>query len=157
MNRAIVLCVVLAAPIAGGCDKSGSEAQLQANEAQEKANKEIGRANAQANESQLEADKKIAGALADFRKTREDYRQKVQTNLDALDKQIADLDAKARSGTSKAKSDLRAKLPAIHAQRDAFANDFRAIENATAGSFDALKDRLDKEWSDLTAAVDGAT
>jgi hypothetical protein len=156
MNRAILLAVVLAVPVAAGCDKSGSQAQAQANEAQDKANKEIGRANAQANEAQLEADKKAAGAMGDFLKTREDYRHKVQTNLDALDKDIADLDAKARLGSAKAKSNLQAKLTAIHARRDAFDNDFRQIAIATAASFDGLKDRLDKEWSDLRAAVDGA-
>jgi hypothetical protein len=157
MNRAIVLSLILGAvPFAAGCEKSGSDAQSQANEAQDKANKEIGRANAQANEAQRKADEQIAGAQADFVKTREDYRHKVQTDLDSLDKDIAALDAKARTDTAKAKGGLSARLPAIHAQRDSFVNDFRSLESASAMTFDAAKDRLDKEWSSLKAAVDAA-
>jgi chromosome segregation ATPase len=161
MNRAIVAVSLVMALGPLACDKSGADTQAQVNEAQDKANKEIGRANAQANEAQNEADRKIAAALADFQATREDYRHKVQSDLDSLDKDIADLDARVRTGSTKAESDLQAKLqaklPSIHAQRDAFANDFRSIDSASAASFDAFKTRLDKEWSDLKSAVDKAS
>lgn len=159
MKRAIVALTLVAAalPLANACDKSGADVQARANEAQEQANREIGRANAQASEAQEEANRKIAGAQADFVTTREEYRHKVQTDLDALDQDIAALDSRAQTGSAKAKTDLQAKLPSIHAQRDAFLKDFRAIDRASATTFDDFKARLDKEWSDLKSAVDKAS
>ena len=159
MTRSILVCLAIAvAPLAVACDKSGSEAQTQANEAQEKANREIAKAgneaNAKAVEAQSEADKKVAAAQADFAKAREDYRHKVQTDLDALNKTIDELDAKAMKATGKAKADLEARLPVLKAQRDAFVTDFRALQNSTAVTWDSMKARLDKELTDLKASAD---
>ena len=149
-------CVSVAvAPFVVACDKTGAEAQAQANEAQNKANTEVANANSEANQkiaqAQAEADKKITAAQSDFAKTREDYRHAVQSNLDALNKELGELDAKAATST---KADLRAALPALKAQRDAFVADFRALGSASAVTWDGTKARLDKEWSDLKAAVD---
>lgn len=147
-----------AAPLAIGCDKSGADAQAQANSAQASANRDIANAtneaNAKINEAQAEADKKIAAARADFATTREDYRHQVQTQLDALDKEIAQLDAKAMTATGKTKADINARLPALKAQRAAFVNDVRSLDTTTATTWDATKARLDKEWADLKSAAD---
>jgi hypothetical protein len=152
-------CASLAvAPFIVACDKTGAEAQAQANEAQNKANTEVASANSEANQkiaqAQSEADKKIAAAQGDFAKTREDYRHTVQSNLDALNKQLGDLDAKAATST---KADLRAALPALKSQRDAFVADFGSLRNASAVTWDGTKARLDKEWTDLKTAVDRAS
>jgi hypothetical protein len=106
--------------------------------------------------AQIEADKKIVAAQADFATTREDYRHTVETNLDALNKQLADLDIKARGDGANGKPDLRATLPALRAQRDAFVTDYRSLATVSAVTWDATKVRLDKEWADLKAAVDKA-
>ena len=161
MSRSIFIslaCVSLAvAPFVVACDKTGAEAQAQANEAQNKANTQVANANGEANakivQAQSDADKKIAAAQADFAKTREDYRHTVQTNLDALNKQIVDLDAKAATST---KPDLRAALPAIKSQRDAFVTDFQTLGTVNATTWDTRKAQLDKEWTDLKASVDKA-
>ena len=164
MHRSIALPLVLAlaaAPLAVACDKSGADAQAEANQAQAKADKDIAQAGHEAadkaNQAQATADQKVASARADFSKTVEDYRHSVQSNLDALDKQVADLDAKSRTATGKAKADLDAKLVTIRAQRDQFASDFRSLGAVTATTFDAAKARLDKEWTDLKTTVDRAT
>jgi hypothetical protein len=162
MSRSIFIslaCVSLAvAPFVVACDKTGAEAQAQANEAQNKANTQVANANGEANQkiiqAQSEADKKIAGAQGDFAKTREDYRHTVQSNLDALNKEIGGLDAQA---TTSKKPELRAALPAIKSQRDAFVADFAALGNSSAVTWDGTKARLDKEWSDLKTAVDKAS
>jgi hypothetical protein len=158
MNRALVVSLVLASvPALVACDKSGAEAQQQVNEAKQQANREIGQANAQATESQAEAERRIAAAQADFLKSREDYRHEKQLDLEKLDQDIAGLDAKVKSQqTAKGKSDMQAKLSGIHAQRDAFASDFRSLDNATMATWDDAKLRVDKEWSDLRAAVEKA-
>jgi hypothetical protein len=170
MSRSISvsLAFVLAiAPLAVACDKTGADAQAEANQAQQKANAEMAKANdnvtttsaqAQANaaQAQANADQKIAAAQADFATTREDYRHKVQSNLTALNKEIDDLDVKAKKATGTTKTDLRATVPALRVQRDAFVTDFQALGNATAVTWDATQARLDKEWADLKAAVDKA-
>ena len=147
-----------AAPLAVACDKSGADAQAQANAAQTTANHDIANANSEANakvnEAQATADQKIAAARADFAKTREDYRHTVQTNVDALDKTIAQLEAKAKTSTGKTKADIDARLPALKAQRNAFVSDVRALDSATAMTWDSTKARLDKEWADLKTAAD---
>jgi hypothetical protein len=163
MSRSISMALVMAiaaAPFAIACDKSGSDAQNEANQAQEKANAQVAQANDQvrltAAQAQAKADEKIAAAQTDFATTREDYRHKVQSDLDSLNKQLADLDAKARKDTGKTKADLDATLPALRAQRDAFVRDFQSLQATSAAAWDGTKARLDKEWTDLKTAVDKA-
>ena len=163
MSRSILTCLALTlatAPLAVACDKTGTDAQTEVNKAQDKANAEIAKANNQvtttAAKAQTEADKTIIAAQADFATTRENYRHTVQSNLDALDKKLADLDVKAKTATGTAKTDLRATVPALRAQRDAFVADYQSLGSASAVTWDATKARLDKEWTDLKAAVDKA-
>ena len=157
MSR-IVHCAVLSAFCLFGCDNQGADAQAKANEAQSKADQKISEANAdaqkKANEAQAEADKKVADVQANFSKTAENYRHDMQLKLDALDKDIAQLDAKAKTATGKAKADLDVKLPSVHSQRDGFARSLKSLEGATATAWDATKTRVDKEWDELKTAVD---
>ena len=151
---------VAALPLVVACDKSGAEAQAEANKAQENANAQMAKANDQvtttSGQAQANADMKIAAAKADFAMTREDYRHEIQSKLDTLNKELDDLDAKAMKATGTVKADLHAKVPALRAQRDAFVADFQALGNATASTWDATRARIDKEWTDLKTAVDKA-
>ena len=164
--RTIYITAALAASISAAylvaaCDKSGAEVQATADQAQDKANADIAKAtdeaNAKARAAQAVADQKVNAVSADFVKTREDYRHQVQSNLDSANKTIADLESKERTALGKAKADLDAILPALRAQRDAFAADLRSIDAASAVTWDSTKARLDKEWADLKVAVDKAT
>ena len=151
----------LSRPLGVACDKSGADAQAEANQAQAKANDDIAKANntvtTTAGQAQAAADTKIAAAQADFAKTREDYRHKVQANLNlALDKELLDLDQKAKHPAGAKTPDLRSTLPALRAQRDAFVADYGTLANVDPVTWDATKARLDKEWTDLKAAVDKA-
>jgi hypothetical protein len=78
----------------------------------------------------------------------------MQRKLDDLDKDIAELDAKAKTATGKAKAELDAQLPSIHARRDAFARNLKALESTTATAWDATRTQGDKEWDELKLAVD---
>jgi vacuolar-type H+-ATPase subunit H len=159
MIRSAVLATTaaLALVLAVGCDKAADD-QAKANNAQTEANAKIdtakNEAEAKMKAAQADADKKIAEAQASFTKLREDFRHSTTVDLTTLDKKIADLDAKARTATGKAKADLDASLKAIHTQRDRFAADFNGIETASASTWDAAKARLDKELADLKALVD---
>jgi F0F1-type ATP synthase membrane subunit b/b' len=139
-------CLPLAAV---ACDKSGADAQREADKAQAQSTTQITNA-------QVEADKKVAQAQHDFDMTREDYRHDMQAKLDDLDKKIADLDAKSKTDVGHAKAKLDANLPSIHAQRAAFGRDFASIQSDTAMTWDSSKARLDKEWDALKSAVDKA-
>lgn len=150
---AVLLPLCLAA-----CDDSASKAQKMVNSAQADADKVSAEARADADKkvkaAQAEADKKIIDIQTAFTTSREDYRHSVQTSLDDLDRKIAELDAKSKTATGKAKTDLDAKLATIHTDRDAFGRDFKSAATSTSENWDAMKTHLDKSWSELKSAVD---
>jgi hypothetical protein len=158
MNRSILTFAVVTFLGAAACDKSATESQDTVNKAQTNANTEITNAQVTAEEksknAQAGADKTIAQAQADFAKTREDYRHTMQSNLDGIDKKLADLDAKVKTTTGNKGADLDAKATALHAQRNAFATDFRSLDFASVPTWDSTKARVDKAWADLNDAVD---
>ncbi len=142
-----------------GCDKAADD-QNKANNAQAEADKKIADAKKEAadkaNNAQAEADKKIAAAEGDFGKRREDYRHKIQTDLIDLDKKIDVLEAKAKTATGKTKTDLDANLAVIRTRRASFSQEMKGVDTATAVTWDDMKVRVDKEWTDLKALVDKA-
>lgn len=143
-----------------GCNQAATDEQKRADEAQLEATDKINAANREAgekiNEAQADADRKLVEAQASFLKMREDYRHEVTKNLVDLDKKIADLEVKSRTATGKTKAELDASLKQIRADRDAFVNDYKGIEGASAATWDSTKVRLDKSWDDLKKRVDGA-
>ncbi len=160
MNRSL-FALALLAPLSlavVACEKSGSDAKREADKAQAEANKEMNQATSEATTritgAQMEADRKIGEAERAFARNRDEFRYTVQNNIDEIDKQLADLDAKSQKATGKKKAELTANLPALHARRDAYARDAKAIDNDTAATWDATKARLEKEWHDLKSAVD---
>jgi len=140
------------------CDKSGTDAQREADKAQAEANTKTTSAQYEADKksanAQAEADKKIGEAQNSFDKTREDYRHDMQSKLDDLDKKLAELDAKAKKETGSKKAKLDANLPSAHTQRDAFVKDFSSMQYDTATTWDASKKRIDNEWDALKKSVD---
>ncbi len=150
------VCMAYSLTLATGCDKAADE-QRQADAARLEAETKSAEANREAtgkiNAAQVEADKKVADAQADFLSLREAYRHKVTENLIGLDKDIANLDAKLKTATGKVKTDLEARLPGIRSQREAFSNEYKSLELASALTWDNAKTRLDKAWDELKKAV----
>ena len=150
--------LVLTLTLVTACDKS--DEQQKANAAQAEADKKIAEANKEATVkttgAQVEADKKIAAAESEFGKRREDYRHKIQTDLIDLDKKIELLEAKAKTATGKAKTDLDLNLAQIRTRRAGFATDMKSVDTSTAVQWDDMKARTDKDWTDLKALVDKA-
>lgn len=157
MRSSTLVFAALAMMITAGCDNAADE-QNKANAAQSDANNKINQArndaDAKVKQAQADADKKIAEAQAGFMKLREDYRHTMTTNFTDIDKKIAELDAKAKTATGKAKEDLDANLKAIHGNRERLQTRFNGLEKDTATTWDATKASLDKEWNDLKALVD---
>ncbi len=142
----IACCLPL---LAIACQKSGAEAQREAEKAQAEAQTKITNA-------EVEQDKKTAEARADFAKTRADYKPDMETKLADTDKRIATLAARSEKATGKTKAKLDNQLPYARAERDAFARDLAQLDNETASTWDAAKARLDEEWKALKDAVDKA-
>lgn len=134
------------------------DAQEKASNAQAEATEKISEISRDANkkvvEAQAEADKKTAEARADFLKLRENYRHEVTNKLVALDKKIADLEAKANTSAGQKKLELEARLQEIRRERDAFVNDYRGIEAISADAWDTTKKNLETAWSRLESLVD---
>jgi hypothetical protein len=155
----ISLAAVLIAIGALGCNKAADE-QRKADEARNEANKKVGEASNDAaekiNAANADADKKVAEAQADFLKLREDYRHKITEDLVSVDKDIADLEAKAKTATGKTKAQIEAALPNIRSQRETVSSEYKSLEFSSAVSWDNAKARVDKAYDDLKKAIDKA-
>ena len=153
------LCMALSLTLAAGCNKAADE-QRKADEARADADKKVAEANRDAtdkiNAAQADADKKVADAQANFVKMREDFRHDVNQDLAKVDKDIADLEAKAKTAKGKTKSDIDAALPNIHSLRDSVTTEYRSLELASAVTWDSAKARVDKAVDDLKKAIDKA-
>lgn len=161
MMRSITVsvCMALSLALAAGCNKAADE-QKKADEARAEADNKVIDANREAsdkiNAAQSDADKKVAEAQASFLKLREDYRHKVTEDLVAVDKDIVDLQAKAKTATGKAKAEIESALPNINTLRESVTSEYRSLELASALTWDETKARVDKAVDDLKKAVDKA-
>jgi regulator of protease activity HflC (stomatin/prohibitin superfamily) len=162
MIRSSILAggIVLSLMLTAACNNNAADDQVKANNAQAEANAKVDEAQAEANAkmnvAQAGADKKIAEAQASFMRLREDYRHTTTTSLVALDKKIADIEARAKTASGKERTDLDGTLRLIHAGRDRFATDFKAIEAASTSTWDGAKASLDQELADVQALADNA-
>jgi hypothetical protein len=152
-------CMALSLALATGCDKAADE-QRKADEARAEADNRVIDANREAadkvNAARAEEDKKVAEAQASFLKIREDYRHKVTEDLVGVDKEIAELDAKAKTATGKDKAKLDGNLPSVRTLRENVSTEYRSLELASALTWDDAKGRVDKALSELKDAVDKA-
>ncbi|HXN31066.1 MAG TPA: hypothetical protein VN894_04360 [Polyangiaceae bacterium] len=159
MIRSSIPAAALIVTLALACNNASDE-QKKMNAARTEADDKIGTAVKEADQkvqnAQQDEDKKVAEAQAGFMKLREDYRHTTTMNLVELDRTVSDLEAKAKQSKGKVRTDLDANLKEIHADRGAFATDYKSLETATASTWDEAKVRLDKEWTHLKALVDKA-
>lgn len=154
MHRFNVLLVTAAVALsATACENRAAREQEKAAEAQREANEKAARASNEATteitSAQIEANKKIAEANANFQKIREDYRHKLQSDLNDVNKDIAELEAKSARLTGKAKADLDVLLQDVRARRDAFTTDYNTLDTSSAATWDGMKDRVDHDWDAL--------
>ncbi len=153
------VCMAVSLVLAVGCNKAQDE-QRKADEARAEADNKVNEANREAtdkiNAAQAEADKKVADAQASFLKLREDFRHNVTEDLVKVDKDIADLGAKAQTAKGKAKTDIDAALPNLRTLRENVATEYRSLELASAITWDDAKARVEKAVDELKKAVDKA-
>jgi hypothetical protein len=160
MIRSItVSAMAISLALAAGCNKAADE-QRKADEARVEADSKVTEANREANDkvnaARAEEDKKVAEAQASFLKIREDYRHKVTEDLVGVDKEIAELEAKAKTATGKTKATIESSLPNVRTLRENVSNEYRSLELASAITWDDAKARVDKAVDELKKAVDKA-
>lgn len=155
LRRVTVLTALVSALQAVACENAADQ-QKKVDVAQAKANDQIEAAKKEAEvkitSAQVQVEKKTAEANADFDAMRERFRTKTQTDLDALDRKIAVLDAKPALG--KAKADYDAKMKRIHDVRGSLAGDMNTLKAAPATAWDATKVQVEKALADLTTLVE---
>jgi hypothetical protein len=151
--------IALSLALASGCNKAADE-QHQADKARAEADTKVDDANREAadkiNAAQAEADKKVADAQANFLKLREDYRHQITGDLVGVDKDVAALEAKAKTATGKTRANIESALPNIRTLRESVSSEYRSLELASALTWDDAKGRVDKALDDLKKAVDKA-
>jgi len=148
MIRSFIPATVLLTALAFACNNASDE--------QRKINSARAEAEQTMRTAQQAADRKVAEAQAGFMKLREDYRHTTTENLVDLDHKVDDLEGKARQTFGKARIGLDANLKHIHASRDAFQTNWKALDTVTASTWDDAKARLDREWVQLKTLVDKA-
>jgi archaellum component FlaC len=80
---------------------------------------------------------------------KEAYMQKIDTQLEEIDREIGVLGNKIETGTDEMKAEGRAKL-------EASLNALRAQKEAAAQQYEKLKASSGAAWDDLKAGMDGA-
>jgi len=93
----------------------------------------------------------------DATKARDDYRSQRQRDLLAIDKSIADMEAKGKTYGRKTKARVDEALSSLKTGRDAFSRELASIESVNAAAWASTKERLDKEWTDLESSTEKAS
>jgi hypothetical protein len=154
-KECLTLAVLLSAvPLA--CNKSGATEQQKETRASEQAKAITTEAQEHYQGAYSSAEKTMSAARAEFETTRENYLHTRRLELIDLDRRITDLEGLPPPSTSR-EADIRARLSAINALRDAYGHHLAALETATAATWDASTKKLEQEWDALRRAVDSAS
>jgi hypothetical protein len=142
------------------CNRSPAAEQEEARTAQQRADEKTTQYRMQADqksaEEQAKANDQQREASRVLDQTKNDYRQKAQSDLDSITKQIDDLKAKSAKATGKARADVDQALADATARRDAVEAQIRAIDQAGPDQIETVKARLDDQIAALRQSVDEA-
>src|ERR1043166_7894672 len=160
MNRHVIIGTALGFLFAVACNQSPSKQEEQARVAQQKADEKSAEYRAQAEqksaEQQAKANDEAREAARTLDKTRNEYRQKAQSDLDSLTKQIDDLKAKSAKTSGQARADIDRSLADLTVKRDAVERQIRSLDAANADQIDGVKARIDDQMAALRKSVKDA-
>ncbi len=156
--RPLLLGAMTALAILPACDRRDDQEKIQSaeREAQKKVDEAQKESTTKITSAQQEVNQKVAEANANFAKDREDYKNKMQSQLDDADKKIAELENKEKRASTKVKTELDTLLPEIRGKRDALRTDMRQLDNVTSANWNAVKGQLDNDKTALDNALDRA-
>ena len=151
----------VALALLAGCDKSPAEAQNDAREAQRRADQESARMQRRADEfaqqAQAKANEEAQRAEQTFVKARNDFRTKIEGELNDLSAQIDDLKVRASKATGRSKLELDAAVKSLEDQRFALKRDLNTLERTSAQDFEGLKARLNAALAAMKKSLNDAS
>ena len=83
---------------------------------------------------------------------RDEFQQTVQTELNELDQEIQDLEARAARADESARAELDQAIANLRQERAELAADFDALQNATEEEWQDAKATMINGWNDLKRA-----
>jgi hypothetical protein len=142
------------------CNQSPAKQQEEARGAQAQADEKSAQFRMQAEEKsaeeQAKANDKSREAARTLDQAKNDYRQKAQSDLDSLTKQIDELKAKSTKATGKNRADVDQALADVTARRDAVDAQIRSIDQASADQIETVRARVNDQLAQLRQSVDEA-
>jgi len=178
MNRHLILCAALALT---ACERSATEEQTKAQQAQreadekaakaqkeadektakaqreadEKAMKAQGEAAETANKQQAKANDEIREANQDVLKARNDLQERTQKSVAEIDHKIDQIKVKAEKKPTK-KTDFEAAMRDVDTKRAMLDSEIKALPSQTAQTLDSFKAKVEKDIDELKKSVNQA-
>lgn len=132
------LALLLTLPLALGCQESSPEAKR----ANDRAKKEVGEA---------------ADASAEaLRQQREEYRKKINTDLERLDDQLKTWKEKANQAKGDARVRMQKQVADLEVKRDKLRERVKDLKADSKNAWEEMKTGIDKAATDLQGAFDKA-
>ena len=152
---------LLALAMTLGCDRSPTEAQNDAREAQRRADEQAAEARRRAEEAaasaQAKADEEAKKAEQALVKARNEFRAQAERDLNDLSAEIDELKVKAVKAKGKTKAELEVALAKLDDQRNALRRDIDVLAATTAKELEDAKIRLAQSFASLKKSLSDAS
>ncbi len=148
----MISALTAAIAIGVGCDEGNEREVANAHEEVREAKKEAAHGVADAKAEGAEA---VAEAQGELIEARAEYQKEMTEKLATLDGRIARVEADAKTATGDEKVKLDARLGDIRTRRTAWDTSWRSADGVAGDKWAKTKARLDREWQELEASVDG--
>jgi hypothetical protein len=86
---------------------------------------------------------------------KEAYKENTRARLAEQDRQIRELEVKAREGNAQERADARDKLRELRRKRATLKNDIARLEMAGEDTWDAAKQKVNRAFKDLEQTIEG--
>ena len=92
-----------------------------------------------------------ADAAANYSKEqKEQFQKDMQTNLDDIKKEIADLKKVASEKTGDAKKEMNEQIATLEKKQDEMSKDLSKLKKSTGRAWDQMKTGMNKAWDSLS-------
>ncbi|WP_020405432.1 hypothetical protein [Hahella ganghwensis] len=87
---------------------------------------------------------------------RKKYIEEMKTKLDQWDKDIDELEKRARTASSELKAEYQNQVKTLKDKRDEAAKKFEELQSATDGAWEDVKDGMEQAWNSVSHAFGSA-
>jgi hypothetical protein len=113
-------------------------------------------ANDAINKAQANADEAAKAAAAALARARQAYKEEGRQQLNALNKEATDINAKIAKATATVKTTAQKSMLKVAEEQKAIQKDIEAFDTATLNTFKAAKAQMDKDVASLKATLKNA-